>query len=251
MTLGQLNRATSPMAATFSRANRFASTTTPLSKLRPEPSSHSKFGNAPTPSMTAWAPIVSPPSRRTTNPSPRFFDVTYVLIASQLDPGVRRESLEPRRDVRTEYAEERPVERFEHDRHEPATLQLRRHLSADESAAYHHDATARFKPSSSGRSRSSSSRLRSVSISRRQRCRASRRARAPVAITMCDPPIREPFSSSTRSSRDRCRSATARTPRRRCHGGLGHPSGVASVARSTSHLPASTCLESGGRSYGA
>ena len=73
-------------------------------------------------------------------------------------------------------------------------------------------------------------------------------ARVPVAITMCVPLTVSPFSSVTVwliTSSD-----VAETPKIDVMFALSSASSLASTVLSISHLPESTCLESGGRSYG-
>ncbi|KAG1648580.1 hypothetical protein GQR58_029726 [Nymphon striatum] len=216
--LGQ--RATSPAATTPGAARQVASQTTPLSTVRPEPSSHSVLGMTPIPTTTTSASRVEPSERVTerTRPSP---SRASTPTPSRSGTGAISTMVTSSPWLRAVAATSAPMN--------PAPQTTTR-LGAEAKSA----------------------RMAMASLSVRSVCTPSNpwalgklRVRAPVAMNSPSKATDESSLSATRRfSRSR---PVARTPKRRSRLSSSHLSSAMRPTRSGSHSPDNTCLESGGR----
>ena len=242
--LGQ--RATSPAATTPGAASNVASHTTPLSSVRPEPSSQSVLGATPTPTTTTSAStdgavVEQDPFDALGTFEPRDPDAgaqVDAVVAVQRREGVAERGPEP--------ADHRRRQRLEHGDLQPASAARRRDLGADEPRADHHH---RWRVRRGRRaSRPASSSVRSTWMPARSgvsRQPARRRAGRDHRTV-----VREHLAVV---DRDRARAACrARSPAPRAGGrGRGRRrAGGAARGRRRRSRPARKSFESGGRSYG-
>ena len=251
----QSQRATSP-AATMPSAAKSGRRTPRRSRASARSRRATRSpGTTPMPTTTASASIASPPASSTTSPlaapapsAPVPADALHRDTGAQVHAvrAVQRRAV--RAEHRAEHGAQRDVERLEHGDPAPRPAQVEA-TSAPMKPAPMTTTRAASIAVTAARRASESSRVRSVKRPSRWPSASvpgSRRGEAPVATTTASPCSTVPSSSST--LRPSTSSRTARRPSTSCTRSSLERRLSASTAFSGGHVPASTCLESGGRS---
>ena len=242
----------SPAATTPGAASRVSSQTTPSSRVRPEPSSHSVLTDTPMPTTTTSAATdvpsvrVTPVTRRRPWSEGTRLEVVDPRAEADVDPVLDVEPTAHRAHLGAEHPLERHRQGLDEGDVETEGATRRGHLGADEPGADHDDPRRR-RP----RGRTAGPwRRRACAPRGRRRCRRCRavggprhRWPAPACRTRPRRDRRVARPRPTRASRSR---PVARTPS--CRSRSRSSVAAGNVSFDASQPCDSTCLDSGGLS---